>query len=77
MAFSGFATSTGPVIPSAPLVVSFGGFEELCAFASELHWVVVIADDLRAALVDNLGFRFLGAGAALALGAPNMSLLRW
>lgn len=44
--FSGFATSTAPVIPSASLVGSFGGFEELCAFASRLCRVVAIADDL-------------------------------
>lgn len=46
MAFSGFATSAGPIIPSASLVGSFGGFDELCTLASKLCRVVVIADDL-------------------------------
>lgn len=43
MAFSGFATSTGPIISAASLMGSFGGFEEL---ASGLCRVVGIADDL-------------------------------
>lgn len=46
MTFSGFATSAAPVIPSASLVGSFGGFEELCTLASGLCRVVAIADDL-------------------------------
>lgn len=46
MTFSGFATSTAPVIPSASLVGSFGGFEELRTLASRLCRVVAITDDL-------------------------------
>ena len=46
MAFSGFATSTAPIIAPTPLVGSFGRFEELCTFASSLYRVVAIADDL-------------------------------
>lgn len=75
MTFSGFATSTAPIIPSISLVVSFGRFEELCTLASRLCGVVAIADDLRAALVNNLCFWFLRAGPALALGVPTMRLL--
>lgn len=44
--FSGFATSTAPVIASASLVGSFGRFEELCTLAPRLRRVVAIADDL-------------------------------
>lgn len=64
---SGFATSAAPVIPSASLIGSFGGFEELCTPASRFCRVVAIADGLRAPLVNNLGFWFVGARAALAL----------
>lgn len=46
MTFSGFATSAAPVIPSASLIGSFGRFDELCALASRLCWVVAVADDL-------------------------------
>lgn len=46
MAFSGFATSAGPIISAASLIGSFGGFEELCTLASGLCRVVGIADDL-------------------------------
>lgn len=61
VAFSGFAASVGPIIPSASLVGSFGGFEELCTLAPGLDGVVGVADDLRAALVNNLGVRLMGA----------------
>lgn len=73
--FRGFSTSVAHVIPPTSPVVSFGGFDELCTLASRLCGVVAIADDLRAALVSNLDFWFLGAGTVLALGAPNLSLL--
>lgn len=43
MAFNGFATSAGSIIPS--LVGSFGGFEEL-GLASQLRNNVGVADDL-------------------------------
>lgn len=46
MAFSRLASSAGAVIPSASLVGSFGGLEELRALASKLCRVVVVADDL-------------------------------
>lgn len=74
--FSGFAASAAAVVASAPFVGPFGGFEELSAFASRLCGVIAVADDLRAAVVDNLGFGFLGARAALALRAPTVRLLR-
>lgn len=75
--FSGFAASADPVVPSTSPVGSFGRFDirEVCALASRLCRVVVIADDLRASLVSDLGFWFLGARATLALGVPDMSLL--
>lgn len=73
--FSGLATSAAHVIPSVSLVVSFGRFEELCTLASRLCGIVAVADDLRAALMNNLGFWFLRAGTTLALGASNMRLL--
>lgn len=77
MTFSGFAASADPVVPSTSPVGSFGRFDirEVCALASRLCRVVVIADDLRASLVSDLGFWFLGARATLALGVPDMSLL--
>lgn len=58
MAFSGFAASTGSVIPS--LVGSLGRFEEL-GLTSQLWRDVGVSDDLRAPMVNNLGLWFLGA----------------
>lgn len=46
VAFSRLASSAGAIIPSASLVGSFGGLEELRALASKLCRVVVVADDL-------------------------------
>lgn len=43
---SRFATSAASVIPSASLVGSFGGFEELRPLASRLCRVIAITDDL-------------------------------
>lgn len=73
VALSGLA----PVVPSAPLVGSFGGFKERRAFAPPLCSAVAIADDLRTPVVDSRSFWLLGAGAALAVGAPTLGLLRW
>lgn len=58
MAFSGFATSAGPVVSSP--VRSFGGFEEL-GLASQLWGDIGVTDDLRTPMVNDLGLRFLGA----------------
>lgn len=46
MTLSGFSTSAAAVIPSARLVGSFGGFDELRPLASGLCGVVAVADDL-------------------------------
>lgn len=75
MTLGGLPTSTTPIISSAALVGSFGRFEKLRTLASRLCGVVAIADDLRTAMVNNLGFGFLRARATLAVGAPTMSLL--
>lgn len=60
MAFSRLASSAGAVIPSASLVGPFGGLEKLRALASKLCRVVVLANDLRAALVSKVGIWLLG-----------------
>ena len=69
------AWSAAPVRPRPTLVSPLGGPEEVCALAPRLHWVVAVADNLRAAVVGGVRHRLLGARAALGLGAADRGLL--